>query len=189
MRGVRLLLLTALLFGCSTLPKQALRVPSVAQTTNFSCGAASLAAVLRYWKVWDGQERDLWPALHTTEKDGTEPRPLADVARAHGLLAAYRRDVTIDELRAAVARGETVILDLQAWADKPVVWRDDWDDGHYVVLVAIDPARIYYMDPSEDSGYGQLPISEFVERWHDAEIDGSRYQHMAIFVHGAGMLK
>lgn len=179
----------ALLFGCSTLPKQTLHVLPVAQTTNFSCGAASLAAVLRYWKVWDGQERDLWPALHTTSKDGTEPQPIAEVARAHGLDAAYRRDVTIDELRTAVARGETVILDLQAWAEKSVVWREDWDDGHYVVLVAIDEKRVYYMDPSEDSGYGQLPIPEFVERWHDAEVDGRKYQHMAIFVHGAGVLK
>src|SRR5690349_7277730 len=109
MRRVRPLLLTALLFGCSTLPKQALRVPAVAQTTNFSCGAASLAAVLRYWHVWDGQERDLWLALHTTPKDGTEPQPIADVARAHGLLAAYRRDVPIDDLRTALARGDTVI--------------------------------------------------------------------------------
>jgi hypothetical protein len=145
--------------------------------------------VLRYWGVWDGDERDLWPALHTTAKDGTEPQPMVDVARAHGLFAAYRRDVTIDELRVALARGETVILDLQAWADKPVKWADDWDDGHYVVLVALVGDRIHYMDPSEDSGYGQLAVADFLERWHDAEIDGSRYQHMAIFVRGGSVLK
>lgn len=177
----------ALLFGCSTLPRQALRVPAVAQSTNFSCGPASLAAVLRYWRVWDGQERDLWAALHTTPTDGTDPQPMADVARGYGLIAAYRRDVTLDELRAALGRGETVILDLQAWPATPVIWAEDWDDGHYVVLVAMNAERIYYMDPSEDDGYGQLAIADFALRWHDAEIDGKRYEHMAIFVHRAGM--
>src|SRR5690348_4344142 len=118
---VRLLALT-LLFGCSSLPRQALRVPAVPQTTNFSCGPASLAAVLRYWHVWEGQERDLWAALHTTPKDGTDPQPMADVARGYGLAADYRRNVTTEELRAALGRGDTVILDLQAWPARPVVW-------------------------------------------------------------------
>ena len=180
------LLWVALLFGCQ---HPALGVPAVAQTTNYSCGAASLAAVLRYWNVYDGPEQGLWPALHTTPKDGTEPGPIADVARAHGLSAEYRRDVTLGELRAALGRGETVILDLQAWADKPVKWADDWDDGHYVVMTAMDERRIRFMDPSEDAGYGQLGIADFLERWHDVEIDGHRYQHMAIFVHGGSVLK
>ena len=80
-----------------------------------------------------------------------------------------------------------MILDLQAWRDKPIAWRDDWDDGHYIVLVAIDGDRVYAMDPSADSGFSWLPVAELEERWHDFELQGGgrrNLQHMAVFVSG-----
>jgi predicted double-glycine peptidase len=162
-------------------------VPVVEQATDYSCGPATLTAVLRYWQQPVAGETALYAALHTTQKDGTEPYMLAEVARAHGLRAEYRTGVTVGELRAALAGGTTVILDLQAWRDTHRPWRDDWDDGHYVVLVAIDGERLYAMDPSADDGYSWLTLGELGERWHDFELrDGARrnLQHGAVFVTG-----
>jgi hypothetical protein len=86
--------------------------------------------------------------------------------------------------------GDTVILDLQAWQDegKPKRdWQSDWDDGHYIVLVAMDDRLLYAMDPSGHYGYAEIPIPELLVRWHDyEEHDAGRVyiQHMAIFIHG-----
>jgi predicted double-glycine peptidase len=173
--------------GCAHLPPNALGVPVVEQATDYSCGPATLMAVLRYWRKPVACEQDLYPALHTTPKDGTEPFMLEKVARDRGLRAEYRIGATVDDLRAALAAGTTVILDLQAWRDKPIAWRDDWDDGHYIVLVAIDGDRVYAMDPSADHGFSWLTVGALEERWHDFEMrDGQRrnLQHMAVFISG-----
>ena len=177
--------------GVPSLPRGALAVPLVRQATRYSCGAAALLAVLYYWRVYDGNESELWPALHTTERDGTEPAPMVALARAHGLTADYRTDVTVDELRAALAAGQTVIVDLQAWQEQPRPWASDWDDGHYVVLVALDAHALYAMDPSVGAGYARLPLEQLAARWHDVEaVDHQerQRQHLAIFVSGAAHL-
>ncbi|HEX9105279.1 MAG TPA: C39 family peptidase [Polyangia bacterium] len=181
------LLAAAAAVGCAHLPASALGVPAVAQATDYSCGPATMTAVLRYWKRPVACEQDLYSPLHTTQKDGTEPYRLEEVARANGLRAEYRIGATVDELRAALAAGTTVILDLQAWRDTARPWADDWDDGHYVVLVAIAGDRVYAMDPSADDGFSWLTLGELAERWHDFEMrDGQRrnLQHMAVFIAG-----
>jgi predicted double-glycine peptidase len=186
-----LLVIVAVVNGCAHLPAGALGVPVVEQQTGYSCGPATLAAVLRYWKLPAAGEAELYPALHTTPKDGTEPFMLAAVAQERGLRAVYRHDVTVGELRAALAAGTTVILDLQAYRDRPRPWADDWDDGHYVVLVAIDRGRVYAMDPSAEHGHSWLAIDELVTRWHDFEMRGGQrrnLQHMAVFISGRAHL-
>lgn len=187
MRRAWLALLLAAAGGCAHLPANALAVPVVEQQTDYSCGPATLTAILRYWQRPVACEQALYPSLHTTPKDGTEPFMLEAVARAHGLRADYRIGATVDELRAALAAGTTVIVDLQAWRDTNRAWRDDWDDGHYIVAVAIDGDRLYAMDPSADHGYSWLTLGELEQRWHDFEMrDGKRrnLQHMAVFISG-----
>jgi predicted double-glycine peptidase len=173
--------------ACVHVPPRALGVPAVRQATDYSCGPAALLAVLRYWRAFGGGERDLYAPLHTSVKDGTEPWALEAYARERGLTAQYRVGATVDELRRALAAGQTVILDLQAWRDDDRAWSTDWDDGHYVVLIAMDARRLYVMDPSADSGYAWLELDDFVTRWHDYVKEGDRIvrlQHMAVFVAG-----
>ncbi len=174
------------------LPADALPVPLVRQATSYSCGAASLLAVLYYWQAFDGQESELYGPLHTTEADGTEPYNIEKVARdKYALDARYRTDVTVDDLHAALAAGQTVILDLQAWQDRRKPWATDWDDGHYVVLVGFDDTNLFAMDPSAGAAYAYLPVDEFVTRWHDVETKNNtdrKLQHMAIFIGGTNHL-
>jgi predicted double-glycine peptidase len=168
------------------MPANFLPVPLVRQATSWSCGAAALEAVLYYWRVFDGPEDELWSPLHATPRDGTEPFRIAALARERfGLRAEYKTDVTLDQLRRAIGERQTVIVDLEAWADdkQPREWASDWDDGHYVVAVAIDDANLYVMDPSTAAGYAFLTIDDFLARWHDVEVK-KKVQHMAIFIAG-----
>ena len=170
------------------LPAGALPVPLVRQSTGYACGAASLQAVLAYWGAFDGRESALYPILGTTEADGTPPEGLVKGAHHFGLEARMKEGCTLEDLRAALAAGETVILNLQAWREAPskaLPWKDVWEEGHYVVLVGMDERHLYAMDPSVTAGYAFLPLTEFVDRWHDyTRAGGTRreFRHLAIFI-------
>jgi hypothetical protein len=100
--------------------------------------------------------------------------------------------MSLDDLRAALARGDTVILDLQAWHDplREVIekgWKEIWDDGHYVVLIAMDERFAYFMDPSTETGYVYVPLDELMDRWHDYEDRHGfvqRYYRLGLTIRG-----
>jgi hypothetical protein len=174
------------------LPDRLVRVPSVKQQTNFSCGDAATLALLRYWQ-WDlyagVDETALYAPLETTRAEGTEPEPIvAFLNTAARLDATYRHgDVTIEDLECAVDARQPPIVDLQAWQDDDVPWRELWDSGHYVVMVGYDAEHLFFMDPSRmtPGAYAYLPRAEFEDRWHDLSGHrNDRFERMAIFARG-----
>jgi predicted double-glycine peptidase len=150
------------------LPSDALGVPLVRQQTDFSCGPAALLAILQYWGVDAGaSEEDLYAELDTTPSDGTEMGKLADGAKARGLDAVLSASAcSLVDLESALRAGGTAVLNIQAHGDD----YDDRADGHYVVLVGMDEANVYAMDPSQ--GYGYLSREALLDRWKDVAGDG-----------------
>jgi uncharacterized protein len=148
------------------------RVPDVQQSTDFSCGAAALQAVLGYWGV-RAQEQTLMNALHTNEITGTTPESIIRVAREMGLDAYARENLDIQALEETVIR-IPVICAIQAWPiSRPAkfTWKKCWEEGHYVVVIGIDKQNVYVEDPSLFGTRGVIPREEFLERWHDYEGD------------------
>jgi predicted double-glycine peptidase len=148
-------------------------VPDVRQSTNYSCGAAALQAVLRYWRI-DVREGDLMAELGSDPERGTPPEAIARVARRFGLKAEIREGLGVDDLVEALRRGVPPIVDIQAWTLSDVEspgfrWADVWEDGHYVVLIGVDGANLVFEDPSLLGTRGFIPRAEFIERWHDYE--------------------
>lgn len=178
-----------------SLPADALPVPLTRQATVYSCGAAAAVGVLRYWQAWEGPEMTLHKMLDTTEAQGTHPKKILETLKTFGLKAELKKGMTAEDLRGHLLRGETVILDIQAWpdqADRLIEWKNLWDSGHYVVLVAIDDANAYVMDPSVPQGYAWLPVPELLERWHDFENRYGTYErniHLGIIASGANPLQ
>jgi predicted double-glycine peptidase len=169
-------------------PGDLLAVPIVRQTTEHSCGPAALMSVLEYWQITSDSETTLHSLLETTPEFGTAPEKIVEAAARFGLRASMQADLQLSDLAAAVGRGETVIVNFQAWPAKESgrpSWQQDWEDGHYAVLIGLDGENAYLMDPWV--GYGYLSSSELVDRWHDyTERAGKRieYHHLAIFVQG-----
>jgi predicted double-glycine peptidase len=173
------------------LPGNLVQVPVVTQRADFSCGPAATLALLRFWRpdaFATVEESALYAPLETTDARGTEPEPIAELFRSNGLEADYRYgNVTVADLERAVDAGEPPIVDLQAWTDHPIPYRETWDAGHYVVMVGYDDERLYFADPSTMTphGYVFLPRVELEERWHDlAGVSDDRVERMAIFVRG-----
>ena len=173
------------------LPGNLVQVPVVTQRRDFSCGPAATLALLRYWRpdtFATVEESALYAPLETTHAHGTEPEPIAQLLRSLGLEAQYRHgNVTVADLERAVDAREPPIVDLQAWTDHHLPYRETWDAGHYVVMVGYDDERLYFADPSTMTphGYVFLPRVELEERWHDlAGLADVRVERMAIFVRG-----
>lgn len=153
---------------------QLLPVPAVQQETDFSCGAAALLAVLRFFGAAGPEEGEasLYERLSTSPELGTDPEMIAREARTRGLDANWRTGVTVDDLRAATAQGTPVILDLQDPDDGAIVGAD----GHYVVAVGASGRRVYVMNPSLGA-VEAIRLADLEQRWFDG-----RAQRGAIFV-------
>ena len=63
-------------------------MPDTRQSTEYSCGAAALQAVLGYWGRDIGEE-DLMELLNTDPDSGTYPDDIIRVAHQMGLEAEY----------------------------------------------------------------------------------------------------
>lgn len=179
--------------GAPALPRNFLPVPIVRQPDAYTCGVAALMAALYYWQVYDGNIAGL-TKVTGTNSEGTQPKGIVKGAEKYGLKAYYKEMATLEDLRAALRRGETVILDIQAWPDHPgeMPWTQRREDGHYVVLIAMDKDFVYLMDPSVGAGYTYIKQPELMERWHDYENLKTgvwNTKQLAVFISGKNPLK
>jgi len=165
-------------------PKVAvLEVPLIRQSTDYSCGAAAMLAVFAYYGNLDYDESQLMKLLRTDDVNGTDERDMVRVSKKHGIPATFKLNQTLDDLRASLAQKNPVIVDVQAWPEKPhkIPLTDVWTDGHFVVAVGMDDANIYFMDPSHLGSRGYWPLREFEDRWHDVNRDGVKMHHPAVY--------
>jgi predicted double-glycine peptidase len=169
-------------------PPSLLPIPLVSQARPWSCGAAALMSALLYFGVYDDPESTLDAELGVTAEEGTRVDSIVAEARRYGLQADARVGLTFEDLDRGLSRGDVVIVALQAWATKPVTdWRTNWEDGHYVVVVGLSRDRVYLMDPSVRTGYGYLTRDQFLQRWHDYDLDRGRritFERLGIVIRG-----
>jgi len=173
-------------------PPALLPIPLVSQARPWSCGAAALMSALVYFGVYDDPESTLDVALGVTPEEGTRVDRIVAEARRYGLQADARVGLTLGDLERGLSRGDVDIVALQAWASNAVQdWRTNWEDGHYVVVVGLSRDRVYVMDPSVRTGYGYLTRDQFLQRWHDYDLDrGQRivFEQLGIVIRGRSRL-
>lgn len=165
-------------------------MPDTRQSTEYSCGAASLQAVLGYWGRDIGEE-DIREMLNTNEESGTYPDDIIRVANALGLEASYKENMTISDLEGYVNQGIPVIVDCQAWRSVSQYnesWADTWHNGHWLVVIGIDENNVTLEDPYILGDRGIMSRDEFSERWHNSrgldETDTVKQIHMGIAIRG-----
>jgi predicted double-glycine peptidase len=160
------------------------------QSTEYSCGASALQAVLSYWGK-DLDEDELIKLLHTTPETGTYPEDIERVARALGFEVEVKENLSIDEIEQATAKGIPVIVLGQAWRSRKesdIAVTEDWANGHYIVVLAVDQDYVYFEDPYIRMGKGFMPRRAFDDHWHtvmggDLE-KAPKLIRLGIFIHG-----
>jgi uncharacterized protein len=161
------------------------------QMTEYSCGASALQSVLSYWGR-EVEEDVLMKLLGTNSDVGTFPEDMVRGARALGFDAEIKEQASLDELQAYTADGRPVIALAQLWRsekDTPAAAEDEWDCGHYIVVLSVDRDHVYFQDPYIRMGKGFVPRSTFEAHWHQimggSKLAGSpKLMRVAIFVSG-----
>lgn len=145
-----------------------LNVPDVRQPTNSSCGPTCLQAVLAYY----GTDMRIEVLINMTNcsENGTEPDNMAQAAQDLGFNAEIKENMSLQDLQQNINRGTPTIIVCQAWKDNNTTsWKDDNEDGYYMVVIGIDSQNIYFEDPAILGSRGFISIQEFLERWHDVD--------------------
>jgi predicted double-glycine peptidase len=152
-----------------------LELPATQQRKGYTCGAAALLAICRYYGVGPRSERRVVRDMRFG-KAGSDPRHVLRAIATYGLAHEEFRPMTIGQLRACLDGKRPVMVMLQAWADpRPPSYAAHWDDGHWVVAIGHDAAGIYFEDPSLAGARGYLTDAELDERWHDIEGKGAHH--------------
>ena len=166
-------------------PSSLLKLPNLRQVTDYTCGACALQSVLIYYNKYEDGELDLANELNTTSEWGTEPNDIVRVAKAHGLEAEIKTDMTIDDLSYYVNNQRIpIIIAYQAWSDSDLSWEVLWEDGHYSIVIGVDEFNVYLEDPSLAGAIGYIPIDEFMERWHDIDVNDNALHQLGIPITG-----
>jgi predicted double-glycine peptidase len=163
---------------------------STRQSTEYSCGASALQAVLSYWGK-DVEEQELMQRLNTSPETGTYVGDIVRVAREFGFSAEMKEDLTLPDLHAALTKGIPVIVCGQAWrsrehSDKSA--QEDWEDDHYIVVLGMDNKYVYYQDPFAKRASAFVSHRLFEESWHNvrgiSSSDKKKQIHLGVFISG-----
>ncbi len=156
------------------LKKEAIQapVPPYPQTKLYSCGAAALKSVLKYWGVFDAPEQILIDQLETSYSNGTRAKSISKLARNYGLKAKIERKMSISGLERYVSAGIPVICPIQAWAGERKY--EEMLSGHYVVAVGVSDGYVIFQDPLLWGYRGALLQKDFHSRWIDWDWDGQK---------------
>ncbi|MDD3677653.1 MAG: cysteine peptidase family C39 domain-containing protein [Dehalococcoidales bacterium] len=144
-------------------------LPGGRQTFDFDCGATALQLVMAYFGV-EVRMDELYSRL-LINSNGTLIKNIIFVAEEYGFDVIEKYDTGIDEIKRFIDTSHPVIVLVQAWAEKYMTleeWHEDYDDGHYVIVVGYYENKIVFEDPSSFRKTW-LTEEEFLIRWHDKD--------------------
>ena len=154
--------------------------PEFRQTYHYDCGANALLSILAYYNI-DLFEEDIMKMAGTDEESGTPIRGLKKV------LDKYKIDhregtFTVEDLKNNIDDGNPTLIMLQAWPYKEKSdWKNEWDQGHYVIAIGYDYKKIYFEDPiSIKRSY--LTFEDLQDRWHGWDDDDNKIYNWGIVI-------
>lgn len=167
-------------------PPKVIELGSLRQSFDFDCGVKALQGVFAYYGVEERADK-LIESLNADPELGTSVPNIVSVAESRGFTVVTGSNWTLDDLKNYLDQGHPVIVLMQAWSDRQLSlkqWRENYDDGHYVVLVGYDGPVLYFEDPASFHRIW-LRENEFVARWHDMDpVTGEKLHRLGIVLLG-----
>jgi hypothetical protein len=103
-----------------------------------------------------------------------------------------RQDLTLDEVQKFTDAGHPMIALGQVWRSQSMAeakaLEDEWDAGHYIVVLGVDKENVYFQDPYARMCKAFVSRKMFEDHWHqvmggDLKRNPKLY-HVGIFVRG-----
>lgn len=142
------------------------------QRKPWTCGPATLRWAAERLGI-PQTETDLAESADSDPDEGTSPANLAGAAKAAGMLAEARHNMTIPQLGRECVMGKPVLCCIQAA-------ENDADDlGHWIAVQKAGLSKVTYFDPA-DGKTKSIPVKEFVALWRDRGASGVPYKRFGI---------
>lgn len=157
--------------------------PFKRQPYSFSCGASCLESVLTYYGL-NVSEQKVIKTARTSPQEGTLVEGMIRVAKKYKLRYKIHENMTIDDLKACIDKDVPCMIAIQAYRDnKKIKWKDDWQDGHWVIPIGYDSKYIHFEDPAcQYRTY--LSYDELIARWHDIDTPDRKLIHFGMSFYG-----
>ncbi len=141
---------------------------SLPQTTQFTCGAAAVAGVLRHFGEM-ADEKMCAQCMGTNPVIGTKPEDMIRYFKHRGLKAWGNTKVPFDIILGRLRAGKVTLV--------------DWNDygGHWCVVVAYSQTRnaIVLADPARPrSLFAAHSVDQFKAHWHCDSFEGTEEERM-----------
>ena len=132
-------------------------LPLVAQTLDYTCGAACFESMFRYLRNESTGEMKFAADLGSLEFKYTPIENIVKLARDLGFNTELTEQASLNRLREIFAQGPVVF----------VTWWDE-DAGHYSLVTSIDHDSITLMDPwlAREGRYNRMRITDFNNHWN-----------------------
>jgi predicted double-glycine peptidase len=160
-------------------------LPAGRQSFDFDCGTKAFQLVMAYYGL-DIPEGKLIEELKSSSK-GTSVKSMISAAKKRGFQVIARTGFTLPEVRDFVTKGTPVIVLVQAWAERLMTlddWKNDNDDGHYVIVIGFSGSNIVFEDPASFRRTW-MTEEEFLSRWHDVDPEtNEKLEHFALVLLG-----
>lgn len=134
-----------------------LDLPRVAQSLDYSCGAACFDSMFQYFKGQSPGEMYFAEKLQTLALGYTPTLNIVDLATNYGFSCEIAEGAKITDLIEPLFKGEVIF----------VTWWDE-DAGHYSLVKHIENEYITLMDPwlARSGRDNKLQLSEFIVCWN-----------------------
>jgi ABC-type bacteriocin/lantibiotic exporter with double-glycine peptidase domain len=160
-------------------------LPTGRQTFDFDCGAKALQIVIAYYGI-DVREDELLEELQC-DNYGTPLGNMIYVAEKYGFEVIAQSGVSLETVKEYVDKSIPVIVLVQAWAERYMTfedWKNDNDDGHYVIVIGYSDSIIVFEDPASFRKTW-MTEEEFLIRWHDMDPrTQQKFEHFAMVLLG-----
>ena len=141
-------------------------IPYEQQSKGY-CGPACLKMVLGYYGIIK-EEEELAELAGCTPRHGVSGEGLLEAAQYYGLEGKIQDNSSMEDLREAVMDKKIpVIVD---WFSLMLDETGYYSDGHYSVVVGLDTANVYFIDP-EIGQQRSLKRRIFRRLWFDFSGD------------------
>ena len=157
-----------------------IRLNSYQQTTEYTCGPASVLSLLRFYGR-DGNEMTIASEMGTSTTTGTTPDQMTNWLNGHGFTASWHQSGSLDTLRNNLANNKPTLVEWSDWG------------GHWVLVVGYDTRNtadpmddvIIFADPYDrhddnKDGYTWFNAQRFYYMWYDALLFGSLMKRIYI---------
>lgn len=146
------------------------------QITNYSCGAACAAIIMRFYG-YVGNEKKLIKRLNADPKSGIEPETIVKFFRDKKFKLKQIYEADLEDVQKYIDNGWVIIVAYQDHAFKPteIDYASSLDNGHYAIINGYDNDKIWFVDPSSKKPNKSLRKEDFLQRWRDITTDFKIY--------------